>query len=83
METILVTGRGASVLEWVRAFAAASGRPVSYRIDIRRAGDLAAYWTAPVYAERELGWRAKYSLDDICRDVWCCQNMNPNGYSVS
>ena len=79
----LGTGRGASVLDLVRAFAAASERPVPYRIVSRRAGDLAAYWAEPQYAEQELGWRAQYSLDDICRDAWRWQSMNPNGYAAS
>ena len=79
----LGTGRGASVLDLVRAFAAASERPVPYRIVSRRAGDLAANWAEPEYAEQELGWRAQYSLDDICRDAWRWQSMNPNGYAAS
>lgn len=79
----LGTGRGASVLDLVRAFAAASERPVPYRIVSRRAGDLAAYWAEPQYAEQELGWRAQYSLDDICRDAWRWQSTNPNGYAAN
>ena len=76
----LGTGRGVSVLELVHAFAAASGRAVPYRIVDRRAGDLAAYWAEPGYAQQELDWHALYDLDHICRDAWCWQQMNPNGY---
>ena len=78
----LGTGQGASVLDLIRAFSAASERPVPYSIVSRRAGDLAAYWAQPVYAQEELGWHAKYSLEDICRDAWRWQNNNPNGYAV-
>ena len=78
----LGTGQGASVLELIRAFSAASERPVPYSIVSRRAGDLAAYWAQPVYAQEELGWHAKYSLEDICRDAWRWQNNNPNGYAA-
>lgn len=76
----LGTGRGVSVLELVHAFAAASGRAVPYRLVDRRAGDLAAYWAEPVYAQQELDWHAIYDLDHICRDAWRWQQMNPNGY---
>jgi UDP-glucose 4-epimerase len=76
----LGTGRGVSVLELVHAFAAASERAVPYRIVARRAGDLAAYWAEPKYAQQELDWCAQYGLDQICRDAWRWQQMNPNGY---
>ena len=48
----LGTGRGHSVLEVVRAYAAASGRPVPYRIAPRRPGDVAACYADPALAER-------------------------------
>ena len=76
----LGTGLGVSVLELVRAFAAASGRSVPFRIVDRRAGDLAAYWAEPTYAQQELGWHAIYDLDQICCDSWRWQQMNPSGY---
>lgn len=76
----LGTGHGVSVLELVRAFAAASGRAVPYQIVDRRAGDLAAYWADPAYAMRELDWHAKYDLNQICHDAWRWQQMNPGGY---
>ena len=79
----LGTGCGTSVLELVQAFAKAAERPVPYRIVNRRAGDLAAYWSEPAYAEQEMGWHAKYGLDEICRDAWRWQCMNPNGYVSS
>ena len=31
-------------------------------------------------AERELGWKAKYNLVDMCRDSWNWQKNNPNGF---
>lgn len=78
----LGTGRGTTVLELVQAFAAASGRPVPYRIVDRRPGDLAAYWAEPAYAKLELDWQAMYDLNHICRDAWRWQQMNPNGYQT-
>jgi UDP-glucose 4-epimerase len=31
-------------------------------------------------AARELGWRARLSLDEMCRDAWRWQSQNPEGY---
>ncbi|HWH75581.1 MAG TPA: UDP-glucose 4-epimerase GalE [Methylibium sp.] len=70
----LGTGRGVSVLEMVRAFEAASGRPVPYRIVGRRAGDVAACWADPALAERLLGWRTKRDLAQMCDDAWRWQS---------
>ena len=77
----LGAGRGYSVLEVVRAFEAASGRPIPYRIVERRAGDVPAYWGDPSLAKEKLGWTAQRSLDEMCRDVWRWQSGNPQGFT--
>jgi UDP-glucose 4-epimerase len=66
----LGTGRGNSVLEMVRAFEAASGRPVPYRIVARRPGDIAACYADASLAERELGWKAARGVEQMCADAW-------------
>ncbi len=76
----LGTGQGYSVLEMVRAFEAASGRPVPYRVAPRRSGDIATCYADPAKAERELGWKAQRGLDEVMRDAWRWQSMNPDGY---
>ncbi|MCW5633853.1 MAG: UDP-glucose 4-epimerase GalE [Rubrivivax sp.] len=76
----LGTGRGASVLEVVRAYEAASGRPVPYRIEPRRPGDVAACWADPTLAQELLGWRARHDLHRMCADSWRWQQHNPRGY---
>ena len=76
----LGTGRGYSVLEMVRAFEAASARPVPYDIVARRPGDIAACWADPAQAERVLGWRAQRDLRAMCEDAWRWQSGNPRGY---
>jgi len=50
----LGTGHGCSVLEMVRAFESASGKPVPYRIAPRRPGDIATCYADPSKAEPEL-----------------------------
>ena len=66
----LGTGVGYSVLDMVKAFEKASGRPVPYKIAPRRAGDIASCYASPEKAAKELNWRAKRNLEDMCRDLW-------------
>lgn len=66
----LGTGRGSSVLELIRAFSGACGRELPYVIGPRRAGDIAACWADTEKAQRVLGFSAKATLADMCRDSW-------------
>ena len=76
----LGTGRGYSVLEMVRAFERASGRPVPYRLVGRRPGDIAECYADPSYARALLGWQAERGIDEMCADAWRWQSSNPQGY---
>lgn len=66
----LGTGRGTSVLELVAAFERANGLKIPYRITPRRAGDIAVCYAQTEKAEKELDWKAKRSVEDMCRDAW-------------
>ena len=66
----LGTGCGYSVLDMVRAFEKASGRPVPYALVPRRPGDIAACYADPALATKLLGWQAKRGIDEMCRDAW-------------
>ena len=66
----LGTGRGCSVLEMVRAFGAASGKVVPYRIVARRPGDIAQCYADPALARELLGWQAQFGIDAMCADTW-------------
>ncbi|NVM78707.1 UDP-glucose 4-epimerase [Duganella sp. SG902] len=70
----LGTGRGYSVLDMVRAFEQASGRPVPYQIVARRPGDIAACYADAALAERELGWKAERDIHQMCADSWRWQS---------
>ncbi len=63
-------GRGYSVLDIVHAFERASGKPVPYEFAPRRDGDIAANWADPSLAFKLFGWKAKYGIDEMCRDSW-------------
>jgi UDP-glucose 4-epimerase len=78
----LGTGVGYSVLDMVRAFEQASGRPVPYQVAPRRPGDIAACYASPNAAFQLLGWSANRTLSDMCQDAWRWQSCNPQGYLV-
>ena len=76
----LGTGVGYSVLDMVHAFEEANGLKIPYVIGARRPGDIATVYSNPEKAEKVLGWKAKRSLVDMCRDQWNWQKGNPDGY---
>ena len=76
----LGTGHGYSVLDMVHAFEKVTGQKVPYKITPRRPGDVATVFCDPSLAERELGWKAELTLEDMCRDTWNWQSQNPDGY---
>ena len=76
----LGTGNGYSVLDVVKAFEAASGRKIPYRIVDRRPGDIAACYADPSKAKRLLKWEATRDMKKMCEDTWRWQSMNPKGY---
>ena len=77
----LGTGNGYSVLDMVKAFSKACGNEVKYKIVDRRPGDVAMCYADSKKANEELGWSAKYNIEDMCNDTWRWQSNNPNGYN--
>jgi len=76
----LGTGQGLSVLDVVKGFEAATGISIPYEIVKRRPGDVPKLEACPKRAEETLGWTAKRTLVDMCRDGWAWQSANPQGY---
>lgn len=66
----LGTGNGYSVLEMVNAFEKVNGVKVPYVITPRRPGDIPVCYANPTKAYEELGWKTKFSLEDMCRSAW-------------
>ena len=77
----LGTGHGYSVLDVVKAFEKVNGVKVPYSIKPRRPGDIATCYCNPEKVEAELGWKAQYGIEEMCRDSWNWQRQNPEGYS--
>ena len=76
----LGTGKGFSVLEIIAAFEKASGKKIPHKIVGRRPGDIATCYADPSFAEKELLWKARRGIDEMCADAWRWQFMNPEGY---
>ena len=74
------TGKGYSVLDVVHAFEKVTGKPLPYKIEARRPGDIATCYADPTKAENMLGWKAEFDMTRMCEDAYRWQSMNPNGY---
>ena len=74
------TGHGYSVLDMVNAFVRVNNVPVPYSIKPRRAGDIATCYCNPAKAKAELGWEARYGIEEMVRDSWNWQRQNPEGF---
>ena len=76
----LGTGNGYSVLDVLHAYEKACGKTLPYAIRPRRPGDIAVCYADPKKAREELGWEAKYGIEEMCASSYKWQSMNPNGY---
>jgi len=78
----LGTGTGTTVLEMVKAFEEASGLKVNLELTERRPGDAEAVWAATETAEKELNWKTKLTVKEMCADQWKWASQNPDGYET-
>ncbi len=76
----LGAGRGISVLEVVKAYEQACGKPIPYKILPRREGDLAEFYADATKAKTELGWEVELDIDAMVADTWRWQSSNPEGF---
>ncbi len=75
----LGTGNGYSVLEVLHAYEKACGKELPYKIMERRPGDISECYADTEKASRLLHWKAKYNIDEMCRDSWNFTLKNPDG----
>ena len=78
----LGTGKGYSVLDVLHAYEKACGKTLPSVIDPRRPGDIAECYADPAKARDELGWEARYGIEEMCASSWKWQSANPNGYNA-
>ena len=75
----LGTGKGYSVLEVLHAYEHACGKKLAYKIMDRRPGDIAECYADTEKAEKVLGWKAQYGIEEMCEDSWKFTLDNPDG----
>ena len=75
----LGTGKGYSVLEVLHAYEHACGKDLAYKIMDRRPGDIAECYADTEKAEKVLGWKAQYGIEEMCEDSWKFTLDNPDG----
>lgn len=66
----LGTGNGFSVLEVINSFEKVTKEKLNYKIVDRRAGDIEIVYADTTFANNELGWKAKKSLDEMMLSSW-------------
>ena len=66
----LGTGKGSSVLEVITAFEKVSGQKLPYKIVGRREGDVISAYANTDKANKVLGWKAAFSLEDALASAW-------------
>lgn len=76
----LGSGQGTSVLDLVNTFVQVTGVEIPYKMAPRRAGDLPSFYANADKALAELNWKTEKTIEDMCRDTWNWQSLNPNGY---
>ena len=72
----LGTGIGYSVLDIVNAFNKVCGNKVKYKFVDRRPGDIDVCYACADKAYKELGWKAKRTLDDMCKTSYNFEMKN-------
>ncbi|XP_024542354.1 UDP-glucose 4-epimerase GEPI48 isoform X1 [Selaginella moellendorffii] len=53
---------------------------IPLKIAGRRPGDCSEIYASTEKAEKELGWKARYGIDEMARDQWNWASKNPYGY---
>jgi len=66
----LGTGTGSSVMEVIHAFEKVSGQKLPYKIVGRREGDVISAYANTDKANKFLGWKAAFSLEDALASAW-------------
>lgn len=69
----LGTGKGTSVLEIIDAYEKSTGVKIPFKIEARRAGDVAINYASTEKAKKELNFTCDYTIFDACKDGYLFQ----------
>ena len=76
----LGTGKGSTVLEILESTTRIAGREVPHVFAPRRTGDPAIVFADPSLAERELGWKARFGIEEILQTAWTWHSTHIDGF---
>ena len=77
----LGTGKGTSILEFIKTFENVNKVKINYEFSEKRLGDCAVLFSDCNLAKLTLNWETSKTLNDICRDGWKWVINNPNGFT--
>ncbi len=66
----LGTGNGVTVLEAIKAFEKVSGVKLNYSTGPRRPGDVVAIFANNEHAQKELGWKPEFGIEEMMDTAW-------------
>ena len=75
----LGTGKGYSVLELISVFEKVTGEKLDYHIAPRRSGDVISIYANNDKAQKVLGWKPVFNLEDMMRTAWAWETRLKNG----
>ncbi len=64
------TGKGTSVMELISCFETTNNVELNYEVSKRRDGDIAESVACCEKANKDLNWKAEYSLEDMCESSY-------------
>ncbi|MEP7377032.1 MAG: UDP-glucose 4-epimerase GalE [Chitinophagaceae bacterium] len=66
----LGTGNAVSVLQIIEGFEKVTGKKLNYKMGPRREGDAAAVYADTTKANKVLGWKTEFSLEEMIASSW-------------
>ena len=75
----LGTGNPVSVLEIINHFQNINKINIPYIFTKRRDGDIESSYCDTSHTYKILNWKTTKTIQDICKDAWRFQKLNPNG----
>ena len=66
----LGTGTSTTVKELIKTFEDVNGMIIPHKIAVRRKGDVGSCYADVSLAKKLLGWEAKHTLEEMCKDAW-------------
>ncbi len=73
-------GKGTTNKELIDILEGTTGLSLNYKFGPRREGDADSLWASNGKIKRVLGWKPKYSVEDIIKTAYLWHSKNPEGY---